>query len=123
MEREYYSQLLRYRHDLHCMSGVEWTDNYIQWSPYIIEFTGLDLPRVDYPDFYCDACMYGDDDSDCDIDCETCAELSEQFAWKNNDAVNHAIEKWLTQEEEKNGMEENTLCPTGYARMRWAERV
>jgi hypothetical protein len=103
------------------MSGVEWTDNYIKWSPYIIEFTNLDLPRVDHHDFYCDACMYGDDEGDCDIDCETCAELAEQFAWQNKDEVNYAIEQWLTNEEEKNEMEENTLCPTGYARMRWVE--
>lgn len=78
--------------------------------PKLPKMNELNLPML----FECD-------DPECVGECEQCRELEDDYMFFETDKNNDIIEQWMGKLESALGLDENTIRPTGMARMRWAE--
>jgi len=61
------------------------------------------------------------DNDDCDMECSECKEMEYDYWWTNKEKINTEIEEWMRAIELQFGLDEDSIAPSGMARMRWIE--
>ena len=121
METEIFSPVSSLRHELHtCNDYCKWFSMIEQLTEYIQdeELPKLQLPNITDPcDISCerDDCGY----DNCEWRCEFCDEKEKEYLGDIKEEVNSILEEYLRDCEKQFDFEENSIAPTGIARMRW----
>lgn len=103
------------RHKMHVTNDLgEWLTMLDDVRATVDELRNV-LPDLDITDVpQCE-------DIACDGHCEECMDLESEFLSDHKEKTNSAIEEWMRNFEKEFGLDEDTIAPSGMARIRWME--